>query len=75
MKKMILVLCTLAALTMLVACGATYYTVTTNTGKSYTAAEQPKLNSTAKTYTFKDPDGHVVILNQSEVTEIKSMSK
>ncbi|MBU4566683.1 MAG: YgdI/YgdR family lipoprotein [Desulfarculus sp.] len=75
MKKNLSMLCLFAALTLLTACGATYYTVTTNEGKSYTAVEEPKLNTQGKTYSFKDNNGHVVILNQSDVKEIKSLSQ
>jgi hypothetical protein len=74
-KKALAILGLFAALTMLVACGTTYYTVTTNVGKSYTAVNEPKLDTKAKTYHFKDTNGNEVILNQDEVTEIKSLTK
>ncbi|MBU2470633.1 MAG: YgdI/YgdR family lipoprotein [Proteobacteria bacterium] len=75
MKKAASIVWLFAALTLLAACGATYYTVTTNTGKTYTSVSEPKLDTKAKTYSFKDSDGHLVIVNQNEVAEIKSLSQ
>ena len=75
MRKTIASIGLLAVLTLMCACGSTYYSVTTNSGHSYVATEKPKLDEGAKTYTFIDNDGHKVILNQSEIAEIKSLNK
>lgn len=75
MKKRLAFMIMLAALVLALGCASTMYTVTTNTGKTYTAVDKPEFKKDSKTYSFVDADGNTVTLNQSEITEIKSHTK
>lgn len=59
-------------LTLVLGCGHTLYTITTTGGKQYIATEKPKFDGDSKTYTFKDADGNLITVNQSDISEIKT---
>lgn len=73
MKRLSLFIVLILTLVLAAACSSTLYQVSTNKGKQYIAVGQPELNEKAHTYAFKDKNGNTVILNQKEVTEIKSI--
>lgn len=73
MRKMLGLLCLLAALLIASACASNNYRVTTLGGDKYISEEQPKYDEDSKTYTFRNLEGKKVILNQSEIKEIKSV--
>lgn len=63
------------SLALLAGCGAPMHTITTSSGKQYVATDKLKYDEDSKTYTFTDIDGNTVILNQSDVLEIKAHDK
>jgi uncharacterized protein YlzI (FlbEa/FlbD family) len=73
MQKTLGLLCILAALLVASACAATNYNITTLNGEKYISQEQPEYDEDSKTYTFRNMEGKKVILNQSEIKEIKSV--
>ena len=73
MRKTLGLLCLLAALLIASACASSNYRVTTLGGDKYVTEEEPKYDEDSKTYTFRNLEGKKVILNQSEIKEIKSM--
>jgi uncharacterized protein YlzI (FlbEa/FlbD family) len=75
MRKSLGLLCLLATLFMAFACASTNYRITTLSGEKYVSQEQPKYDDDSKTYTFKNLEGEKVILNQSEIKEIKSVQE
>ncbi|RJX33959.1 MAG: YgdI/YgdR family lipoprotein [Desulfarculus sp.] len=73
MKRLSLLTVLILTLVLAAACSSTLYQVSTDKGREYIAVGKPELNEKARTYTFKDKNGNTVILNQKEVTEIKSI--
>ncbi len=73
MRKMLGLVCLLAAMLLGAACAANHYSVTTMGGENYVSNDEPKYDEDAKTYTFRDLEGKKVILNQRTVKEIKSL--
>lgn len=54
------------------ACAASHYKVSTLSGKSYISVNEPEYDDDSKTYSFENLEGHKVILNQTQIKEIKS---
>jgi hypothetical protein len=75
MRKMLGLLCLLAGLLLAAACASTHYGITTLAGDKYVSEKEPKYDDDAKTYTFRDLEGKKVILNQSEIKEIRSLKE
>ena len=67
MQKLIILLATLMLAATLLACGAKTYTVTTNSGKTYTAVGYPEYDMVNETITFTDQSGESITLNNSDV--------
>ena len=73
MRKALGLFCMLMVLLMASACASTHYGITTLSGDKYVSGDQPHYDEDSKTYTFHDLEGKKVILNQSEIKEIKSL--
>lgn len=73
MRKTLGLFCILAALFIASACASTNYRITTLSGEKYVSQEQPRYDDDSKTYTFRNLEGKKVILNQSQIKEIKSV--
>ena len=54
------------------ACAASHYKISTLSGKSYVSVGEPEYDDDSKIYTFENLEGHKVILNQTQIKEIKS---
>ena len=75
MQRLIAITCALLLLLSLAACGSKTYDVTTKGGKAYTSIGKPDFDKKAQTYTFTNPDGQEIILNQADVDVIEQQKK
>ena len=72
LKKIALFALLAFTLVVFAACATSHYKITTLSGKSYVSVGEPDYDDDSKTYTFNNLEGRKVILNQTQVKEIKS---
>lgn len=70
MKKLLMLL-VVSSMLFLAGCGTKSYLITTKSGQTYTTDGKMEYDVKSNTYTFTNPKGEEVILNQSDVEVIK----
>lgn len=71
MKRLFLLLLSLALVMALFACASKKYTITTSSGRTFVAHGTPEYDVQTETYKFQNEKGKEVIINQEDIEVIQ----